>query len=83
MLDYQFLGLVAVILAVVTRGSLLPVVTVTGLIGLVTVAYETSAKFYRRRHRLSAGGADAGSAPPDGELNRWMAVVERVLGSPD
>jgi hypothetical protein len=83
MLDYQFLGAVAVILAVGTRGSLLPVVAVTALIGLLSLAYEASAKCYRRRHPLPAGGVDAGTAPPDGELNRWMAVVERALGSPD
>ena len=50
MVDYQFLGMVAVILAVVTRGSLLPVVAVTGLIAVVTLAYEAGTRWYRRRH---------------------------------
>jgi hypothetical protein len=84
MLDYQFLGLVAVVLAVVTRGSLVPVAVVTIVIGLVTLACETTAKLYRRRHPKPSlrprRGAAAASA---GEMNRWMSAVERILGSAD
>ena len=84
MVDYQFLGMVAVILAVVTRGSLLPVVAVTGLIAVVTLAYEAGTRWYRRRHpRPAPKPARRASTPPDAELNRWMTAVERVLGSPD
>ena len=57
MVDYQFLGMVAVILAVVTRGSLLPVVAVTGLIAVVTLAYEAGTRWYRRRHPRPAQAA--------------------------
>ena len=84
MVDYQFLGLVAVVLAVVTGGALLPVVVVTGLIGLVTLAYEAGVRWYRRRHPRPASRLGPGSAaPPEAELSRWMAAVERVLGSHD
>jgi hypothetical protein len=84
MLDYQFLGMVALVLAVVTRGSVLPVVVVTAFIAFVTLAYEASAKRYRRRRPHPAGQSGADSAPPsDGELNRWMAAVERLLRAPD
>ena len=82
MLDYQFLGLVAVVLAVLTRGSMLPVVVVTAFIGVVLLACELAAKWFRNRRLRPAGEAGAGSNP-DGDLNRWMAAVERVLGSPD
>jgi hypothetical protein len=84
MLDYQFLGLVAVVMAVVTRGSVLPVVVVTAFIGLVTLAFEASAKLYRRHHpQPAAGSARAARPGGDRELNRWMAAAERVLGSKD
>ena len=84
MVDYQFLGMVAVVLAVVTRGSLLPVLVLTALIALVMVAYEAAARRYRRRD-THAVGPDASSAPTasDHELNRWMSVVDRVLRTPD
>jgi hypothetical protein len=84
MVDYQFLGLVAVMLAVVTGGSLLAVVVVTGLIGLITLGYEVGVRWYRRRHPRPASRPAAGpAAPPEAEINRWMAAVERVLGSHD
>ena len=84
MVDYQFLGMVAVVLAVVTRGSVLPVLVMTACIALVMVAYEVGARRYRRRHARSAGPSAAGSpATSDKELNRWMSVVDRLLHSPD
>jgi hypothetical protein len=84
MIDYQFLGLVAVVLAVVTRGSLLPVLAVTGVIAVVTLAYEAGARWYRRRHPRPARRPAPGRAtPPEAELNRWMSAVERILDSPD
>jgi hypothetical protein len=84
MVDYQFLGLVAVVLAVVTGGAVLPVLVVTGLIGLLAAAYEAGARWYRRRHPDPAPRPGPGpGAPPEAELNRWMAAVERVLGSHD
>jgi hypothetical protein len=90
MLDYQFLGLVAVVLAVVSRGSLLPVVTVTGVIGLLTLAGEVATRWYRRRHPQPRPGREERSAhkagvaaptPSDGNFQRWMAAAERVIRS--
>jgi hypothetical protein len=81
MLDFQFLGLVALVLAVVTRGSFLPVAVVTIVIGLVTLACETTAKLYRRRHPKPATRRQRGAAA--GEMTRWMSAVERILGSAD
>ena len=86
MIDYQFLGLVAAVLAVVTRGRLLPVVMVTAVVGLAIAAGEWGARAYRRRHpqasprRARAMGA---SAPSNAELKRWMSAVERILDSTD
>jgi hypothetical protein len=71
--------MVAVVVAVVSRGSLLPVVVVTAFIGLVTLAYEACVKWYRSHHRRAAGSV----VPAEGELSRWMAVVERLLRSAD
>ncbi len=82
--DYQFLGLVAVVLAVVTRSSLLAVLAVTASVALVLVAYEVGTRRYRRRHPHPAGPPAAAPPPPsDSELNRWITVVDRVLRSPD
>ena len=88
MLDYQFLGLVAVVLALVSRGSLLAVVTVTAVVGLVTLAGEVAAGWYRRRHpqprrpsTRSGRQAVAAPNPSDGDFQRWIAAVERVLRS--
>jgi hypothetical protein len=84
MLDYQFLGMVAMVLAVVTRGALLPVVAVTAFIGLASLAFESTARWYRCHHHQEA--AETGAAPPspsDGDLTRWMAVVERALRAGD
>jgi hypothetical protein len=83
-LDYQFLGVVALVLAVVTRGSLVPVAVVTVVIGLVTLACEATAKWYRRRHpKPPVRSRRGGPAASTRDMNRWMAAVERVLGSPD
>ena len=82
MVDYQSLGLVAVVLAVATGGALVPVVAVTGLIALVALASEAGGRWYRRRQpRPATRPAHDRQAPPQGELGRWMAAVERVLGS--
>jgi hypothetical protein len=83
MVDYQSLGLVAVGLAVLTRGSLLPVVAVTAFVALVLLACELSGRWYRNRRPRPAGDASSAAGSPDGELNRWMSAVERVLGSTD
>ena len=90
MLDYQFLGLVAVVLAVVSRGSLPAVVTVTGVIGLLTLAGEVVTRCYRRRRpdprprTAGRSGRRAGVAAPipsDGNFGRWIAAAERVIRS--
>ena len=88
MLDYQFLGLVAIVLALVSRGSLPAVVTVTAVVGLVTLAGEVAAGWYRRRPQprrrpstRSGRQAVAAPNPSDGDFHRWMAAVERVLRS--
>ena len=90
MLDYQFLGLVAVVLALVSHGSLLPVVAVTVTIGLVTLACEATTRWYRRRHPRRPSDTGPVRSPVSGarrpsqrELNRWMTAVERILHSAD
>ena len=83
MVDYQFLGLVAVGVAVLTRGALLPVVAVTAFVALVLLGCELGARWYRNRRPRPAGDASSAAETPDGELNRWMTAVERVLGSAD
>ena len=83
MVDYQFLGMVAVVVAVVTRGAVLPVLAMTALVGLVTLAYEAGRRRLSDRH---AGAADTNteSAPPsDSELTRWASVVDRLLHTGD
>ena len=86
MIDYQFLGLVAVVLAVVTRGKLLPVVMVTAFVGLAIAAGELAAKAYRRRRpepRPQLRPTTGGATPSKAELKRWMSAVERILDSTD
>ena len=85
MVDYQSLGMVAVVLAVVTRGSVLPVLLLTALVALLMVAYETGARRYRHRLDHGPAGPTADSPPPpsDPELTRWMSVIDRVLRSRD
>jgi hypothetical protein len=81
LLDYQFLGAVAVVLAVVTRGSILPVVVVTAFIAALMFLYEAAARRYRRRH--PATPASDSPAPSDTELSGWMSAIDRVLRSTD
>lgn len=84
MLDYQFLGLVAVVLAIVTRGSLLPVAVVILVIGVVSLACEAVARSRRRRHPKPLARPRRGTpAASAGEMKRWMAAVERIIGSAD
>ena len=84
MVDYQIVGLVAVVAAVVSGGSLLAAVVVAGALALIAVAYQAGTRRYRRRHPGPASRPGAGpAAPREAELNRWMAAVERVLSSHD
>ena len=81
MVDYQFLGIVAVVLAIVTRRAVLPVLVMTAVIALASVACEAGTRRLRRRQD---GPLSTESAPPsDGELTRWAAVVDRLLHSAD
>ena len=82
MLDYQFLGAVALGLAVVTRGAIVPVVVTTAFVAALTFLYEAGARRHRRRHPVTP---PASSSPPpsDAELTRWMSAVDRLLGSTD
>ena len=82
MVDYQFLALVAVAFAVMTGGSVLPVLAVTALVAIVLVGYEASVRRYRRRHPRPAGPGVA-ARPTDPEVTRWMTVMDRVLRSHD
>jgi hypothetical protein len=81
LLDYQFLGGVALVLAVVTRGSVLPVVVVTASIAALMYLCEAVARSYRRRH--PAPPASGSPAPSDPELTRWMSAIDRVFRSVD
>ena len=84
MVDYQFLGMVAVVLAIVTGGAVLPVLAITALIALATLAYEAGRRRFRARHDGEADAASTESAPPsDSELTRWGPVVGRLLHSTD
>ena len=52
----------------------------TAVIALVTMVYEAGARHLRRRHARPAGPGDSASpAPSDGELTRWMSVMDRVI----
>ena len=81
MIDYQFLGMVAVGLAVVTGGAVLPVLVMTAIVALVMVAYEAALRHLRRR--LDGPTVDDAPPPSDTELIRWMSVTDRVLRSRD
>ncbi len=79
MVDYQFLAMLAVVVAVVTRGSILPVVAVTACVAVVAFAYEVGARRYRR-HQAGPPGA---IPPGESDLTRWMTVMDRMLRSDD
>ena len=83
-IDYQFLGMVAVGLAVVTR-EVLPVLLMTAVVALVLLAYEAATRRHRHRHRLDFGGSPSDNlpAPSDTDLTRWMSVMDRMLRSGD
>lgn len=81
MVDDQFLGTVALGLAVVTRGALQPVLAMTAMVVLVILGYETAARRWHGRHDGPSGGRS--SDPTDVELTRWMTVMDRVLRSRD
>ena len=84
MIDYQFLGIVAIGLAIVTRGRLLPVLLMTAVVALVSLAYEAGTRRLRRRQDgLDDPRSTEPAAPSDGELTRWSAIVDRLLHSPD
>ncbi len=80
MLDYQFLAMVAVVLAILTRGSLLPVVAVTAFVAVVLRACEAGGRWFRSRR---PGGPAGEPIVPDPDLGQWLAAVERVLTSKD
>jgi hypothetical protein len=84
MVDYQFLGMVAVGLAIVTRGAVLPVLVMTAAVALVSLVYEAATRRLRRRQDGLDDPRAMESVPSsDGELSRWSAVVERLLHSSD
>jgi hypothetical protein len=83
LVDYQFLGMVAVGLAVVTRGKVLPVLLMTAVVAVVMMAYEAGIRAYRRRIDSGGSAADGSTGPSDIELTRWMTVLDRVLRSND
>jgi hypothetical protein len=82
LVDVQFVAMVAVGLAVVTR-KIMPSLLMTAVVALVMLAYETATRRYRRRIDSGGPGDDAVSAPSDIELTRWVSVMDRVLGSND
>ena len=83
MVDYQFLGLVAVAFAVLTRGAVLPVLAMTALVAVVLAGYEAAIRRYRHRHVRPAGLDSADSDPSDPDLTHWMPVIDRLLKSRD
>ena len=80
MVDYQFLGMVAVVLAVVTRGSLFPVAAMTTLVALAMLASDAALRRYRRR---PVPPATPDATPSDTDMSRWMSVMDRVLRTED
>ena len=78
MVDYQFLAMVAVGLAVVTR-EVLPVLLMTAVVAAVMVGYESAVRRYRRRIDFGGSPADNLAAPSDTDLTRWMSVIDRML----
>lgn len=82
MVDHQFLGMVAVGLALVTR-QVVPVLLMTAVVALVMLAYEAGTRRYRRRIDFGGPAAADPPAPSDTELTRWMSVMDRMLRSTD
>ena len=82
MVDYQFLGMAAVGLAVVTR-ELLPVLLMTAVIALMMLAYEAAVRRYRRRIDFGGPPAESLPAPSDADLTRWVSVMDRMLRPSD
>jgi hypothetical protein len=83
LLDYQFLAMVGVVVAILTRGSLLPVVAVTAFVALALAACEAGGRWWRARRPRPAAGAVPEPFLPDADLAPWISVVERVLASRD
>ena len=83
LVDYQFLGMVAVAMAVMTRGKVLPVLLMTAVVALVMLAYEAGARRYRHRVDFAGSDADSPPTPSDTELTRWLPVIDRMLRSND
>lgn len=83
MLDYQFLAMVAAVVAVLTRGSLLPVVVVTAFVAVVLAACEAGGRWWRTRRPRPADSAAPEPVLPDADLAQWVSAVERVLASKD
>ncbi len=83
LVDYQFLGMVAVGLAVATGGKVLAVLLMTAVVALVMLAYEAGVHRYRHRVDFADSDADNPPNPSDTELTRWMPVIDRVLHSKD
>ena len=84
LVDYQLLAMVAVAMAILTRGAVLPVLAMTAVVAIVSVGYEVGARRYRRRYAGSTDSAATDSAPPTkAELTDWVKTVERLLHSPD
>jgi hypothetical protein len=82
MVDYQFLAMVAVALAVMTR-EVLPVLLMTAVAALLMLACEAGARRYRRRIDFGGSSADDMAGPSDTDLTRWMSVMDRMLRSRD
>jgi hypothetical protein len=83
LVDYQFLAMAAVGLAIVTR-EILSVLLMTAVIALLMVAYEAGARRYRRRIDFGGSSADDTVAPlTDADLTGWMSVIDRTLRSHD
>jgi hypothetical protein len=73
--DYQFVAMVAVVLAILTRGSLLAVAVVTAFVALVLLGCD----LVLQRRRRPRPAPDL----PDADLSQWIAAIERVLSTKD
>lgn len=90
--DYQFVGAVAVVLFILTRGALLPTAVVTSFVAGVLLLCDAAGRWRHRRldaaDLTSAGGdahgdPNAEPVPADADLTRWMAAIERVMSTRD